>query len=134
MSALIRDLGVVNRDCSDLDLIFLKFISWLLFCCSRIAICFYQHFSIRREKRRLKCILFTTFCGVCALGVVSSAAKPRILLTSFVNLPVSGVIINIQKVGCSVSLLLSVVCGNLLSRLQIFITINLVRVNKFSSY
>ena len=45
MSALIRDLGVVNRDCSDLDLIFLKFISWLLFCCSRIAICFHQHFK-----------------------------------------------------------------------------------------
>ena len=71
---------------------------------------------------------FRTFCGVSALGVVSSAAKPRILLTSFVNLPVSGVIINIQKVSCSVSLLLSVVCGNLLSRLQTFITINLVRV------
>ena len=25
MSALIRDLGVANRDCSGLDLIFLKF-------------------------------------------------------------------------------------------------------------
>ena len=49
---------------------------------------------------------------MCTLGVVSSAAKPQILLTSFLNLPVSGVIINIQKVSCSVSLLLSVVCGN----------------------
>ena len=37
MSALIRDLGVVNCDCSELDLIFLKFISLLLFCCSHIA-------------------------------------------------------------------------------------------------
>ena len=71
---------------------------------------------------------FRTFCGVCALSVVSSAVQPWILLTSFLNLPVSGVIINIQKVSCSVSLLLSVVCGNLLSRLQTFITINLVRV------
>ena len=39
MNALIRDLGVVIRDCLELDLIFLKFISSLLFCCSRIAIC-----------------------------------------------------------------------------------------------
>ena len=65
---------------------------------------------------------------MCALSVVSSAVQPRILLTSFLNLPVSGVIINIQKVSCSVSLLLSVVRGNLLSRLQTFITINLARV------
>ena len=48
MSALIRDLGVVNRDCSELDLIFLKFISSLLFCCLRM--CFYNISSIRREK------------------------------------------------------------------------------------
>ena len=71
---------------------------------------------------------FRTFCGVCALGVVSFALNPEILLTSFVNFPVSGVIINIQKVSCSVSLLLSVVCGNLHSRLQSFITDNQLRV------
>ena len=65
---------------------------------------------------------------MCTLGVVSFALNPQILLTSFVNFPVSGVIINIQKVSCSVSLLLSAVCGNLLSRLQTFITINLARV------
>ena len=50
---------------------------------------------------------------------------------SVLSLPVSGVIINIHEVTCYVSLSLLVVCGNLLSRLQTFITINLVCVAYF---
>ena len=53
MSALIRNLGVVNRDCSELDLIF-KFAVILLFTYSHM--CFYNISSIRREKKRLKWI------------------------------------------------------------------------------
>ena len=61
MSALIRDLGVVNRDCSDLDLIFLKFISWLLFCCSRIAICVSITFQALEGKKAVKMYFFRSF-------------------------------------------------------------------------
>ena len=61
MSALIRDLGVVNRDCSDLDLIFLKFISWLLFCRSRIAICFHQHFKQWKGEKTVKMYFLELF-------------------------------------------------------------------------
>ena len=126
MSALIRDLGVVNHDCSELDLIFLKFISSLLFCCSCIAICVSITFQALEGKKAVKMYFFRSFFWfVCSC---SSAAAPRILLTWFLSLPVSGVIINIHKVTCYVSLSLPVVCGNLLSRLQTFITINLVRV------
>ena len=63
---------------------------------------------------------------VSVLSVSSVLRHCRILLTLFLNLPFSGVIINIHKVTCSVSLLLPVVCGNLLSRLQTFITVNLI--------
>ena len=66
--------------------------------------------------------------GLCALGVVSCAVAPRILLTWFLSLPISGVIIDIHEVTCSVSLSSPVVGKNLLSRLQTFIAINLVRV------
>ena len=92
MSALIRDLGVVNRDCSDLDLIFLKFISWLLFCCSRIAICVSITFQALEGKKAFKCIFLEFFFGLCALGVISSVVAPWILLTWFLSLPVLGVI------------------------------------------
>ena len=68
------------------------------------------------------------FSGLCAIGVVSSAAAPRILLTWFLSLSVLGVIINVHEVTRYVSLSLPVVYRNLLSRLQTFITINLVRV------
>ena len=54
MSALIRDLEVVNRDCSELDLIFLKFISSLLFCCSRIAICVSITFKALEGEKAVK--------------------------------------------------------------------------------
>ena len=46
------------------------------------------------------------------------------MMMMFLNLCVSGVIINIHEVTCSVSLLLQSVCGNLLTRLQTFIAIN----------
>ena len=127
MSALIRDLRVANRDCSGLDLIFLKFISSLLFCCSRIAICVSITFQALEGKKAVKMYL-NFFLWFCALGVVSSAVAPLILLTWFLSLPVSGVIINIHEVTCYVSLSLPVVCGNFLSCLQIFIRINLVSV------
>ena len=89
--------------------------------------CFYNISSIRREKSG-KNVFLEVFFWFGAIGVVNSAAAPRIFFTWFLSLPVSGVIINIHEVTCYVSLSLPVVCGNLLSRLQTFIMINLVRV------
>ena len=72
MSALIRDLGVVNRDCSELDLIFLKFISWLLFCCSLRAICVSITFQAIEGKKAVKMyFFFRIFFLVCVLLVSS---------------------------------------------------------------
>ena len=71
MSALIRDLGVVNRNCSDLDLIFLKFISSLLFCCSRLAICVSITFQALEGKKAAKMYFFFFFFLVCVLLVLS---------------------------------------------------------------
>ena len=58
MSALIRDLGVINRDCSELDLIFLKFISSLLFCGSHIAICVSITFQALEGEKAVKMYFF----------------------------------------------------------------------------